>query len=156
MIRPATKEDAAAIARVINAAFEVEREFRRGDRTSAAEILALLQHDTFLVDDQLVGDQEGRIAGAVHVRTAGAVGYFGMLAVDAEAQGRGLGRALLEAAEDHCRKAACSTMTLSTGEDRKELIPWYERLGYRVTSTELSTNIAFSRPIRVVHMAKPL
>jgi ribosomal protein S18 acetylase RimI-like enzyme len=148
MIRLATKEDAPAIARVINAAFEVEREFRRGDRTSAAEILALLQHDTFLVDDRLVGDQEGRIAGAVHVRTAGAVGYFGMLAVDAEAR--------LEAAEDHCRKAGCSTMTLSTGEDRKELIPWYERLGYRVTSTELSTNPAFSRPIRVVHMAKPL
>jgi ribosomal protein S18 acetylase RimI-like enzyme len=156
MIRPATKEDAPAIARVINAAFEVEREFRRGDRTSAAEIFALLQHDTFLVDDRLVGDQEGRIAGAVHVRAAGAVGYFGMLAVDAEARGTGLGRALLEAAEDHCRKAGCSTMTLSTGEDRKELIPWYERLGYRVTSTELSTNTAFSRAIRVVHMAKPL
>ena len=50
----------------------------------------------------------------MHVRTAGAVGYFGMLAVYAEAQGAGLGRSLLEAAEDNCRRAGCSTMTLST------------------------------------------
>jgi ribosomal protein S18 acetylase RimI-like enzyme len=151
MIRRATKADAPPIARVINAAFEVEREFRKGERTSTAEILALLEHDTFLV-----AELEGRIAGAVDVRTAGPVGYFGMLAVDEEARGAGLGRALLEAAEEHCRKAGCSTMTLSTGEDRKELIPWYERLGYRVTSAEPSTSSAFSRPIRVVHMAKPL
>ena len=100
--------------------------------------------------------QEGRIAGAVHVRVAGEVGYFGMLAVGAEARGAGLGRALLEAAEDHCRRAGCSTMTLSTGEDRQELVPWYGRLGYRQTSIERSTSSAFSRPIRVVHMAKPL
>jgi ribosomal protein S18 acetylase RimI-like enzyme len=151
IIRRATKADAPPIASVINAAFEVEREFRKGERTSVAEILSLLERDTFLV-----AEQEGRIAGAVDVRTSGAVGYFGMLAVDAEMSGAGLGRALLEAAEEHCRQAGCSTMTLSTGEDRKEIIPWYERLGYRVTSVETSTSSAFSRPIRVVHMAKAI
>jgi predicted N-acetyltransferase YhbS len=151
MIRPATKADAPAIARVINEAFEVEREFRKGERTSVGQIIELLERDTFLV-----AEQEGRIVGAVDVRTAGAVGYFGMLAVDAEMRGAGLGRALLEAAEEHCRLAGCSTMTLSTGEDRKELIPWYERLGYRVASVQPSTSSAFSRTIQVVHMAKTL
>jgi len=152
MIRRATQADAERIARVINAAFEVERDFRKGDRTSPAKIRALLENDPFLVST--TGD--GSIAGAVHVRIAGSVGYFGMLAVDPQASGAGLGRALLDAAEDLCRAAGCSTMTLSTGEERTELIPWYERRGYRITSVESSTSSAFSRPIRVVHMAKPL
>ncbi|MCA1828472.1 MAG: GNAT family N-acetyltransferase [Myxococcales bacterium] len=151
MIRTATEADVPAIVAVINEAFEVEREFRRGDRTSAAEIGALLARDTVLVTEQ-----EGRIVAAIHVRVSGTAGYFGMLAVAREAQGSGIGRALLDAAESHCRRAGCMKMTLSTGEDRKELIPWYERLGYRVTSVEPSASSAFSRQIRVVHMEKPL
>ena len=151
MIRRANEADVPGIVRVINEAFEVEREFRKGDRTSAAEIGALLARDMFLVSER-----DGRVDAAVHVRVTGSIGYFGMLAVARDAQGAGLGRALLDAAEDHCRRAGCTKMTLSTGEDRKELIPWYERLGYRVTSIEPSTSSAFSRVIRVVHMEKPL
>ena len=41
MIREATKDDAAAIARIVNAAFVVEQEFRPGDRTSPAEPRAM-------------------------------------------------------------------------------------------------------------------
>src|SRR5438067_6946934 len=139
MIRRATLADAAEIARVINVAFEVEREFRKGDRTSPPEIAGLLQRETFLV-----AEIEGRIAGAVEVRITGGTGYFGMLAVDAPAQGRGLGRALLDAAEQTCREAGCATMTLSTGEDRRDVIAWYQRLGYRITRTETSSSSAFS------------
>jgi hypothetical protein len=47
-------------------------------------------------------------------------------------------------------------MTMSTGEDRSELIPYYEKMGYRVTRIEPSTNEAFKRAIRVVSMEKPL
>ncbi|MFL5370428.1 MAG: GNAT family N-acetyltransferase, partial [Myxococcales bacterium] len=71
-------------------------------------------------------------------------------------QSKGVGRALLAAAEEHCRRAGCTKMTMSTGEDRTELIPYYERLGYRLTHVEPSTSPAFKRPIRVVHMAKDL
>jgi ribosomal protein S18 acetylase RimI-like enzyme len=143
--------DVAAIVAVINEAFEVEREFRRGERTSAAEIGALLARDTFLVDER-----EGRVVAAVHVRATGDTGYFGMLAVLRGAQGSGIGRALLDEAERHCREAGCTRMTLSTGEDRKDIIPWYQRLGYRITKIEPSTSSAWSRPINVVHMEKPL
>src|SRR5437899_1154365 len=37
-IRRATASDADEIARIINAAFEMEREFRRGERTSPSEV----------------------------------------------------------------------------------------------------------------------
>jgi hypothetical protein len=47
-------------------------------------------------------------------------------------------------------------MTMSTGEDRAELIPYYEKMGYRVTGIELSTSAAFKRAIRVVKMEKRL
>ena len=52
MIRRANEADVPGIVRVVNEAFEVEREFRKGDRTSAAEIGALLARDVFLVTEQ--------------------------------------------------------------------------------------------------------
>jgi len=50
-IRQAEPSDADAIARIINAAFEVEREFRRGPRTSPSEILTSMstKNEIFLV-----------------------------------------------------------------------------------------------------------
>ena len=79
-----------------------------------------------------------------------------MLAADASVRRRGVGRALVEAAEALCRSAGCSVMTMSTGENRTELIPYYEKMGYRVTAVEPSTNLAFKYPIRVVKMEKSL
>jgi len=151
MIRQADGHDVTEIARIINAAFEVEREFRQGERTSPAEIAKLLERDVFFV-----AEEGGRLTGAVHTSIDGRTGYFGMLSVDPSLQRGGIGRALLAAAEDHCRKAGCTRMTMSTGEDRTELIPYYERAGYRVTSIEPSTSRAFKRPIRIVKMAKDL
>ncbi len=151
MIRLATAAEADEIARIINAAFEIEREFRQGERTSPAEIRKLMNRETFLVVEEM-----GRLIGVVEVRIEGTIGYFGMLAVDPSARRAGVGRALVEAAENHCRGAGCTIMTLSTGEDRTELIPYYEKMGYRVTAIEPSTSAAFKRVIRIVKMKKPL
>src|SRR4051812_4775161 len=151
VVRLASAADAAAITQIVNEAFEVEREFRAGDRTNTAEVLKLIERDAFLV-----AEEEGRIDGAVHVRATGTVGYFGMLAVAKSAQGKGLGKTLTHAAEDHCRERGCTVMTMSTGEDRRELVAWYQRLGYRVTKQYLSENPAFNRPLPVVELSKPL
>ena len=151
-IRRASAADADGIARIINAAFEIERSFRRGPRTSPAEVLAMMTGDTVF----LVAHEDDRLVGAVEVRARGQEGYFGMLAVDSSVRRGGIGRALVETAEAHCRAAGCSVMTMSTGENRTELIPYYEKMGYRVTSIEPSANPAFKLPIRVVTMEKPL
>jgi ribosomal protein S18 acetylase RimI-like enzyme len=150
-IRPATPSDAADIARIVNEAFVVEREFRPGDRTSAADVTALIARAAFLV-----AENDGRIQGAVHVSVTGATGYFGMLAVAHGAQGGGIGRALTDAAEDYCRTRGCTVMTMSTGEERRDLVAWYERLGYRVTCAEVSNDSAFNRALPIVRLAKPL
>jgi ribosomal protein S18 acetylase RimI-like enzyme len=151
MIREATKDDAAAIARIVNAAFVVEQQFRPGDRTSPAEIARLSERDLLLVSEE-----RGTLTGAVHVSVKGKAGYFGMLAIDPALQGSGLGRKLLAAAEEHCRASGCTEMTMSTGEERKALVNWYEHLGYKITSAAESDNPAFNRRIRVVQMSKPL
>jgi ribosomal protein S18 acetylase RimI-like enzyme len=146
-----TAADVDAIVRIVNAAFEIEREFREGDRTSAADIRLLMVRETFLV-----AADAGTLVGAVEVRVDGTRGYFGMLAVDEAARRAGVGRALVAAAEEFCRRAGCTRMTMSTGEDRAELIPYYEKQGYRVTAIESSTSAAFKRKIRIVNMEKPL
>jgi ribosomal protein S18 acetylase RimI-like enzyme len=151
VIREATKDDAAAIVRIVNAAFVVEQEFRPGDRTSIAEIGALITRR-----QMLVCEQEGKLNGAVQVSMTDKAGYFGMLAIDPALQGSGLGRKLLAAAEEHCREAGCMEMTMSTGEERRDLVEWYQRQGYKVTSAAASDNPAFNRRIRVVQMSKPL
>jgi ribosomal protein S18 acetylase RimI-like enzyme len=152
-IRRATASDADDIARIINAAFEIEREFRRGERTSPSEVLTSISMEREIF---LVAEDGGRLLGAVEVRVGGDAGYFGMLAVDASVRRGGIGRALVEAAEAHCRGAGCSVMTMSTGENRTELIPYYEKMGYRVTAVEPSTSSAFKYSIRVVSMEKRL
>ncbi len=150
-IRPAAVYEAEEIARIVNDAFAVEREFRRGDRTSPHEVRELMKRESFVV-----AEHDGQIDGVVEVRAEGETGYFGMLAVRPQARKSGLGRALVAAAEDLCRRAGCSVMTLSTGEDRRELFPYYAAMGYRIVDVRPSSSAAFKRVIRVVTMAKPL
>src|SRR5438552_18932061 len=152
-IRRATALDADEIARIINAAFEIEQEFRRGERTSSSEVFSSISMRNELFP---VAEDGGRLVGAVEVRVDGDTGYFGMLAVDSSVRRGGIGRALVEAAEAHCRSAGCSVMTMSTGENRTELLPYYRKMGYRLTSIESSTDPAFKYAIRVVTMEKPL
>ena len=88
-IRRAIAEDVDEIARIVNAAFEIERSFRRGPRTSPAEVVAMMSGDSVF----LVAHEDGRLLGAVEVRARGQEGYFGMLAVDSSVRRGGIGRA---------------------------------------------------------------
>ena len=151
-VRRASESDIPELVAVVNAAFQVERDFRLGDRTSPAEIARLMQNSTFFV---AVKDE--RIAGAVLVRVNGTTGYFGMLAVDPTLQRAGIGRMLREAAENYCRERGCTEMTLSTGSVRHELLSYYRKSGYQIRSIEPAPEAGpFSKTIEIVRMAKPL
>jgi ribosomal protein S18 acetylase RimI-like enzyme len=128
-IGPAEACDAVAINRVINAAYRVEDFFKVGDRTNVREIADYLLNETFLV----ACDADDEIIGAVRVSIHEDRGHFGMLSVSPPAQGAGLGRALIEAAEAFAREHGCQTMDLEVASPRTELPPLYEKFGYRVT-----------------------
>lgn len=51
----------------------------------------------------------------------------------------------------------CTEMSLSTGSVRRELFPYYEKFGYRITSVEPApAGAPFTKPIEIVKIVKPL
>ena len=61
-------------------------------------------------------------------------GYFGMFSINPRLQNSGLGRALLEQAEQSVRDLwDVKVMTAVVIDLRHELLAWYERRGYTIT-----------------------
>ncbi len=116
---------------LINSAFVVEK-FIAGERTDEAEILARMQNGEFF----LGCDESGGLVASVYVELRGRRGYFGMLAVDPKRQGNGLGRKMVEAAEEYARGKGCTGMDLTVLSLRSELLPLYRKLGYTESGVE--------------------
>jgi GNAT superfamily N-acetyltransferase len=155
--RVAVPADIPALARVINRAYIVERSFADGDRTDEAQVRERIDAPgaVFLVVD----DDAARtgLAGAVWVEIRGARGYFGMLAVDPDHQGRGLGRLLVTAAEEHCRAAGCRFLDIGVVNVRTELPPFYAKFGFAPFDVEeFHARTPLLRPVHIVKMTKPL
>jgi GNAT superfamily N-acetyltransferase len=153
--RWATADDIPEIVRVINAAYQVEEFFVVGPRTHEGEIRSKM--DTpgvgFLVSDGVTG----LLAASILVEVRGERGYFGMLSVDPARQREGLGRRLVHGAEAHCRAAGCTAMDLVIVNLRTELVPYYERFGYRITGTQqFHSPEKLKQPAHLVVMSRPL
>ena len=150
-IRVATAEDAETIAQVVNAAFRVERFFIDRDRISTEKVRAMLNMGEFLVAE------DGGMAACVYVELQGERGYFGLLAVDPGRKGSGLGRRLVEEAEERARAAGCKVMDLRIVNLRAELPAFYRRLGYVETRTEpFKADAEPKMPCHFIVMSKPL
>lgn len=131
-----------------------------GTRTNDADIRDRIARPnaTFLaLVDDTDEQRPGALAGAVYVEIDGDRGYFGMLAVDPAWQGRGLGRALVRAAEEHCRASGCAVMDLDVVDLRSELTSFYGALGYTaVGDSPYAHPEQTKQPVRLIHMTKSL
>jgi GNAT superfamily N-acetyltransferase len=152
VLRAAEDPDAVDIAALINRAYEVERFFVSGDRTNADEIRRLTTAGTFLV----LHDEGGDLLATVYTTVRDGRGYFGMLAVAPEAQGRGLGRRLIAEAERRARLAGARWMDISVVNLREDLLRFYERLGYRPTGTAPYVHRPVIQPCHFVTMSRRL
>jgi GNAT superfamily N-acetyltransferase len=151
-LREATDADVPSLTAVINTAFEVERFFKIGDRTSADETRARMRKGSFLILEDT-----GQIVAAIFVSAAGGLGYFGTLSVHPAQQGRGLGARMVQAAEEWCRDRGCSQMEIEIVNLRTELPPFYRRLGYQESGTRPFVDAERSTmPCHFVVMRKPL
>jgi len=130
-LRAATVEDRLQIIDVVNRAFAIET-FFDGTRTDEARISEMMRRGGFLVAE----DEDGEIAACVFVESRGERGYFGMLSVDPARKGTGLGRTMVEAAENWCRARGHAGVDITVLNMRPELPPFYRKLGYEETGTE--------------------
>lgn len=130
-IRAATSADQDRLIPLINSAFAIET-FLEGDRTNPQRIAEAMASGTFLVAE----DADARIAACVFTEVRGERGYIGLLAVDPARQGQGIGRFMMQAAEEHLRRHGCVAIDIIVLSLRTDLPPLYQRLGYAVTSRE--------------------
>lgn len=73
-------------------------------------------------------DESGVIRGGIHGYTWGGCAYVSYLWVDESQRGRGLGTALLVAAEEHARMKGCTVAFVATHSFQAPR--FYERMGY--------------------------
>jgi ribosomal protein S18 acetylase RimI-like enzyme len=130
-IRPATAADRSRLIPLINSAFSVET-FLQGPRTDEDRLAAAMNKGTILVAE----DPGSRLVASIYTERRGQHGYAGMLAVDPDRQGSGLGRQMMKAAEDRFRAASCDAIEITVLSLRPELLPIYRRFGFVETGTE--------------------
>ena len=79
-----------------------------------------------------VAELDGRVVGWIQVERVGDELSVHQLSVHPDAQRRGIGGALLDAAIAHAARAGEATLVLDTQSDIAWNRPWYERFGFAV------------------------
>ncbi|HTX65026.1 MAG TPA: GNAT family acetyltransferase [Opitutaceae bacterium] len=80
----------------------------------------------------LVAERAGAVAGTVMAGYEGHRGWINYLAVEPRRRRDGLGRALMDEAERRLRAAGCAKINLQVRTGNRDVIAFYEKLGYRV------------------------
>jgi N-acetylglutamate synthase-like GNAT family acetyltransferase len=130
-LRVATDADVPAIARLINAAFVVERPIFDNDRIDDDGVRDYMTKGKFLVHE----DPAKNLLACVYLEpnTTDARCYLGLLSIAPEHQGASLGHRILAQSENFARASGCHTIWLRTLSARvPPLRPYYERFGYKL------------------------
>ena len=82
-----------------------------------------------------VGEMDGRIVATVMAGYEGHRGWLNYLAVAPDEQKQGLGRQIVEYAIEKLRERGCPKINLQVRASNKEVIAFYESLGFQVEDT---------------------
>lgn len=140
-VKKAIRQDIPELVKLVNSAYRgdaskkgwtTEADLLLGEiRTDAASLEHIFSNENdailkYTTDDDL-------IAGCVYLQKQHHKLYLGMLSVNPELQAGGIGKQLLDAAEEYAKENDCHTITMTVISVRKELIAWYLRHGYQLT-----------------------
>lgn len=143
-MRAATRADIPALLALVESGFRGdsakrgwthEADLLGGQRTDAqalAEMIADPKQTMLLLEDN------GALIGCVSITNKGeGRAYLGMLTVNPDLQGAGLGRKLVDGAEAFARETlGARVMEMTVIKQRQELVDWYLRHGYAHTGRE--------------------
>lgn len=164
VVEPAAAADAGLVGRLaglVNRVYAVAEDGLWADgwaRTSAPDMAGLVAAGEIAVARD--GDLDGDVVGIVRVHDLDhEVGEFGMLATEPAHRGAGIGRDLVDFAEDRCRGQGRNVMQLELLVPRGWVHPgkasldaWYTRLGYRPVRTGV---VAVAHPQLAPFLATP-
>lgn len=162
-ISTAAASDAPALKDLLEAAYRGdsarqgwnhEADILDDERTSREELDALLADPAVTI--LTARDGESLIGCVAVTRKDARLAYLGMLCVLPRLQSAGLGRKLLDAAEDCARAEGIAAMEMTVIDSRAELIAWYERRGYARTGETRPFPVPRDPPITFVVLEKPL
>jgi ribosomal protein S18 acetylase RimI-like enzyme len=74
-----------------------------------------------------------RIEACVFLQKRDSKIYLGMLSVDPSLQANGIGKLIMQAAEEYALQQGCPAIFMRVISIRHELIAWYQRKGYHLT-----------------------
>ncbi|MGY4537715.1 GNAT superfamily N-acetyltransferase [Mucilaginibacter sp. UYNi724] len=165
-IIPATLTDVPELVTLINSAYRgesskkgwtTEANLIGGQRIDAEDLTGQMDDKNSIILKNTNGD--GHITGCVYLQKRGDKLYLGMLTVSPTLQAGGLGRKLLQAAEDYARSINFHIIAMTVITTRTELLEWYERRGYAKTGEIIPLNIPerngiLKQPVKMYKLEK--
>jgi ribosomal protein S18 acetylase RimI-like enzyme len=142
-LRAASRDDAAELARLI---------LFLGYPATAVDIAARWDAWGAEKNGMLVVEEGHRLLGMItyhHMivfHRPQPVGRITSLVVDPVARGRGVGRALVDAAQAILRAAGCGLVEVTSNVRRADAHRFYEHLGYERTSFRFARSLALDAP----------
>jgi ribosomal protein S18 acetylase RimI-like enzyme len=139
MISKALPTDASALNQLVNSAYRgdssrqgwtTEADLLDGTRIDETAMRDLIEKPGTVI---LTYREAGELLGCVELRLQDGKLYLGMLSVKPDTQGKGIGKKLMQAAEDYARQQNITTIFMTVISVRQELIDWYIRHGYKLT-----------------------
>ncbi len=139
MIRPARTDDVPALADLARRTWLDAFGATVSPENAAAEAAEGRSEQRFhtVLEERtiLVADENGALVGYVEFGD----GELNRLYVETELQGRGIGRALLDAALAHPRLANAERVVLQVWDENTRAVGLYESVGFRRTGTKRFT-----------------
>lgn len=161
-ISKAGEKDIPALVTLINKAYRgetsrkgwtTEADFLNGIRIDKEGLQDLIRKENAVVLKAFTPN--GNLLGCVYLENQGIELYLGMLTVEPELQGSGIGKLLLKSAEEYAKSLHLKGIKMNVISLRSELIEWYRRHGYEMTTERnpFPTDTRFGEPIRPLEFA---
>jgi ribosomal protein S18 acetylase RimI-like enzyme len=139
-VTKATADDIPQLNILINSAYRgesskkgwtTEADMLGGIRTDEEVLASVISKEGSVILKHT--NDKNEITGCVNLQLNLDKLYLGMLTVNPELQGGGIGKTLLKASEDYARKNGLNKIYMTVISIRKEIIDWYQRHGYKDT-----------------------